>query len=660
MPISILTYGAVADAKFVTDAATTSGLNTLTTAVSTPFASADVGKMIVVAGAGSGGANLTTTISGFVSASHVTLAAAASATLSNVECVWGTNNTTAVNNAITAAVAAAQTVYVPAGGYLVDSFTTFPLAIYGDDSAASVLASCTGNTMFDLGTSGSAPGNGTWTLRDITLRGFNLKSGAGSGLHVYGTTQASNLLVDDVLLYNFGQNAIRIENSVFSSTFRRLRLGYCGGSNFYYSITTGAPCLRVVDAFAFEVSPAQVAFNITGGQWIFMNCNGVNGSYTADTGAMYYFASGATATFINCNFENWSGTAIDASAFDVQVQFYGANYVYNTNTFNANGNVWLKLSNGNVQHIIAGDLIFSTANSAKYAPQPGTGYAVHSAGYPQLLQVGHFIDTVYSDGFGGTVTVPWISAGGSDYVIENDTNPYSVFQILNNVVLANLFYYSFGGNTHLPGTAPPTTNTYSVGDTMWNTAPTDGGVALWRCVTAGTPGTWRPVMMGAGSTAVNWVQAIGSSTSSDQDKVAAFYSAYAVSGFQLAGAYYGNYFALIGQTVNPSTIDYKFSVVNLTSLTITVLADNNADSTSRTVSISYRYPNTSTWTTGSSASWTTYSTLLTFTLPFTEALSGILFVRLEISGTLGWNTDLVGLAQIQFAPDASGFTLLQT
>jgi len=47
------------------------------------------------------------------------------------------------------------------------------------------------------------------------------------------------------------------------------------------------------------------------------------------------------------------------------------------------------------------------------------------------------------------------------------------------------------------GTAAPTTGTYSVGDTVWNNAPTAGGVLCFVCTTGGTPGTWKNVVIGA-------------------------------------------------------------------------------------------------------------------------------------------------------------------
>lgn len=41
------------------------------------------------------------------------------------------------------------------------------------------------------------------------------------------------------------------------------------------------------------------------------------------------------------------------------------------------------------------------------------------------------------------------------------------------------------------GTAAPTSGSFAVGDICWNTSPSAGGVTHWRCVTSGSPGTWR-------------------------------------------------------------------------------------------------------------------------------------------------------------------------
>jgi hypothetical protein len=72
--------GPIIDGRTVTDGSMVGSSTTLTCATSQPFTSADVGKTIVVAGAGSGGTSLPTTIAGFTSSSVVALAAACNAT----------------------------------------------------------------------------------------------------------------------------------------------------------------------------------------------------------------------------------------------------------------------------------------------------------------------------------------------------------------------------------------------------------------------------------------------------------------------------------------------------------------------------------------------------------------------------------------------------
>lgn len=105
---AVADFGFVGDLKqpFVVgvgyDGAMTSGSATLTCATTAPFAPTDVGKRITVSGAGAGGAMLVTTIQSFTSSTTVTLAATAGTTVS-AKCVrFGTDNTTAINNMVTA------------------------------------------------------------------------------------------------------------------------------------------------------------------------------------------------------------------------------------------------------------------------------------------------------------------------------------------------------------------------------------------------------------------------------------------------------------------------------------------------------------------------------------------------------------------------------
>lgn len=99
---SVMDFGAKCNGTGVTvTASITSGNNALT-AVGGSFASADVGKSISVGGAGSAGAPLITTISGFTDATHVSLTANAATTLSAVASTvieYGTDDTVALQAA---------------------------------------------------------------------------------------------------------------------------------------------------------------------------------------------------------------------------------------------------------------------------------------------------------------------------------------------------------------------------------------------------------------------------------------------------------------------------------------------------------------------------------------------------------------------------------
>lgn len=88
--------------------AITAGSTSLTVAGAS-FTSADVGKKIVIVGAGAAGADLLTTIAGRTSATVVTLAAQAGTTVAAAEVAYGTDDTTAILAALTFARVEGQT-----------------------------------------------------------------------------------------------------------------------------------------------------------------------------------------------------------------------------------------------------------------------------------------------------------------------------------------------------------------------------------------------------------------------------------------------------------------------------------------------------------------------------------------------------------------------
>lgn len=103
-------YGAKDDGKIVSDAAITSGTNTLACTTSTPFTSTavDGGKAIYIPGAGAAGADYVGTITSVTDSGHAVLSANAGTTVSGHGCVFGTDNTAAIKGMQAAGVTYAQ------------------------------------------------------------------------------------------------------------------------------------------------------------------------------------------------------------------------------------------------------------------------------------------------------------------------------------------------------------------------------------------------------------------------------------------------------------------------------------------------------------------------------------------------------------------------
>lgn len=102
-------YGAKGDGKTVVDGAMGSGSTTLTSA-SAVFTAGDVGKAVMVTKADAAGIPLSTTISAFTNSTTVTLTSgnASGGAVSSCIVTWGTDDTTAIRNAVNAAVTFAQ------------------------------------------------------------------------------------------------------------------------------------------------------------------------------------------------------------------------------------------------------------------------------------------------------------------------------------------------------------------------------------------------------------------------------------------------------------------------------------------------------------------------------------------------------------------------
>ena len=139
-------YGATGNARKVTDAVL-NGTTTHTSATAV-FTNADVGKVVWGVEVGSGILRLPkTTITAVNSATSITTAGASTGSYSGIHLVLGTDDTTALQAAMTAAKAAGANVIVPAGGYLFSALP-FDANRTTDGEASGVIGAGSNVTIF--------------------------------------------------------------------------------------------------------------------------------------------------------------------------------------------------------------------------------------------------------------------------------------------------------------------------------------------------------------------------------------------------------------------------------------------------------------------------------------------------------------------------------
>lgn len=166
-------YGIVADGHYLSDGTITTGTNAFSSA-SASFTASDVGKTIVIQGAGAAGVTLKTTISGFTNSTHVTLTANAGTSVTTGKTYYGTDNTTAINSLITTVSTANDggAILFPPGMYLFGSAISFPnvhnITLTGQSRNLRVLPPGVGSALVFVGT-GTGNAISVASAKSITL-----------------------------------------------------------------------------------------------------------------------------------------------------------------------------------------------------------------------------------------------------------------------------------------------------------------------------------------------------------------------------------------------------------------------------------------------------------------------------------------------------------
>lgn len=144
-------FGVKGDGKYAYSGGMTSGSASLSVSSSgfTGFTSADVGKTIVVPGAGVSGAGLTTTISSITSTYVVSLAATASTTVTGKTVLFGTNDTANLQAWLNYCALNRRRGWLPNGYFLHSGLSTYKTdswSIEGETPRGSVLVCTVDNT----------------------------------------------------------------------------------------------------------------------------------------------------------------------------------------------------------------------------------------------------------------------------------------------------------------------------------------------------------------------------------------------------------------------------------------------------------------------------------------------------------------------------------
>lgn len=256
-------FGSYGDGQYVTDGAMNTGSAVLTSA-SNKFLSTDVGKAIIVNGAGAAGVPLVTTILSYQNAGQVTLnsANASGGNISAKKTFWAHDDTAAFNAMMTYAAATlteGARIVVPRGMYYLGGVVNIQAAVVmeGDGTGANANATLSGVTTLVCGPAGQLSlkaATGQHTLVGLSMR----------RLLIHGWGVCPNPLLAQGIGYcdfelwmagytNIGFNVAGSVDGLFGSAHNKFRL-YMDSStpgvaiNGAASITAGATALTVTGA----------------------------------------------------------------------------------------------------------------------------------------------------------------------------------------------------------------------------------------------------------------------------------------------------------------------------------------------------------------------------------------------------------------------------
>jgi hypothetical protein len=399
------------------------------------------------------------------------------------------NDTTALDNALAAAVAQQKPLYIPPGTY--NRTTAWDLrhdglVVFGAGTTQTIISQQTNNTPVLL------LGRQFQDISNISLTYASAQPATNTGanaiqfyksylssyrlLHVSKAARAFHIPQADYTL----SPADTTGNYTFSCTFSDIwieqyslrawdmrsyirRSTGCIFSNIYIVNEISAVAATVEKAVEFQLWDEVVItqFNIEG-----VVCTTpamlLNDVFNAVCDSLHFERIKLTTT--------WASSFLDLYGTNSRAMITGLTVAFCEMPSAANGGVdrlgVLKVGDGTFLSVNG----FSQHANTVSAPERGL---------------------VVSDGL-SAASAEIINSNHSGLITANEliSGAAPQFPVLKRLNLS-WYHQQEAGKNIVYGTAAPTTGTWAVGDRMYHTAPSAGGFIGWVCTGAGTPGTWK-------------------------------------------------------------------------------------------------------------------------------------------------------------------------
>lgn len=374
-----------------------------------------------------------------------------------------TDDTAAIQAALTAAAGTNGVVYLPPGTYVISAALTMP----ANTTMTGVLMQSTIKPSSSFST-GCAVTVGSYCLLErLSFDGTNTTGGSAVGVGaIAGGTITSSPRVRDLWIQGFDGAAtsagLQVGNAVDAS-LRNIWSSYNNYGMYVVSGTGGCPTASVFEDLYFHENLNQGCWIQAGSGLVFLGCI-FEASY--NEGLYIYNAStpalDVNAQFLNCWFEqNWLSLAGNASR---------------ANQYSA----YVRGVNGQFSPYV-------TFKNCQMAETPGTG----APKAIRLTDARNFVlenmvrmpnvATILIDGTSFGNITNWLDIIGGAEGIQDARFGNQITNTSTGIVYIDGQVY---------GSAAPVSGTYKVGQVVWNTVPASGGPMGWVCTTGGSPGTW--------------------------------------------------------------------------------------------------------------------------------------------------------------------------